>query len=609
MDPILAVGLTTTSMKALENVVNSIYEVLGVEIGSALKKWNISRKAKDLYKHINKIRMVKTLWQVDKAVDLCDFYCDSNVLLDKKRIKITSINDFGSRRKILINGIAGQGKSILLRYLCSKALLEGTFIPIFIELRKIQSQETLFQHIVRFFDIFDVKIDELLFRALVRSNKLVLFLDGFDEVADTEKSRIMSEIEQIGLYSDDLMIIVTSRPENSIAALPLFEIVRLDDLRNGEYKAVIYKLSDSTKFAENLIKQIESHKSQLRALLCTPLLATLLVMSYKSFQELPAQLSDFYDSIFQLLLQRHDGVKPGFKRPRSCLFNDSEYRTIFEGFCFESKKNIKSIFSYGKICSYAKNALKKVNFDDNQAEKYVGDIVNVTCLILKEGDNDYRFIHKSVQEYYVAAYIKHKTDVVVKKFYSKFLENDQYFRTWIQELRFLKDIDTYRYYKFFILPFYCSNLGCTPDTVTEKCPVITLDMARKLFSKIEMWLSFKEPFEKITRCNAIRWQSFMLEEHLKFIAPFFELDFMPLAEAVKSGVIKMNSPAQGFKETEMVNVTSEVNILQLLNAGVMKDEIFKLGQEIIISSFKNIAEAIHFIKNEESVDISLELDI
>ena len=48
---------------------------------------------------------------------------------------------------------------------------------------------------------------------------------------------------------------------------------------------------------------------------------------------------------------------------------------------------------------------------------FLDDIVNMTCLILKEGD-EYCFIHKTVQEYYAASFIRRKPEKPwAQKFY------------------------------------------------------------------------------------------------------------------------------------------------------------------------------------------------
>lgn len=66
--------------------------------------------------------------------------------------------------------------------------------------------------------------------------------------------------------------------------------------------------------------------------------------------------------------------------------------------------------------------------------------------MLEEGIDTTTFLHKSVLEYYAAAFIKHSTDEVARLFYQV---ADQNYRTWQEVIRFLADIDPYRYSKEF----------------------------------------------------------------------------------------------------------------------------------------------------------------
>lgn len=96
------------------------------------------------------------------------------------------------------------------------------------------------------------------------------------------------------------------------------------------------------------------------------------------------------------------------------------------------------------------------------ASDYVVDIVEITCLILKEGD-DMRFIHKSVQEHHAAQWIKGRSDDLAEKFYTAM---HQRWEQWSQELRFLAIIDKYRFAKWFFVPAASALLG-DPDHNTD----------------------------------------------------------------------------------------------------------------------------------------------
>jgi hypothetical protein len=86
-------------------------------------------------------------------------------------------------------------------------------------------------------------------------------------------------------------------------------------------------------------------------------------------------------------------------------------------------------------------------------------------LILAEGE-ERRFIHKSVQEYHAALFIKDQPDSTVISFYQAMQTN---WRGWTQQLEFLAIIDRYRFNKFFYIPQLRSFLACDtgiPSTVS-----------------------------------------------------------------------------------------------------------------------------------------------
>ncbi len=457
----IALG-AAAAKKVIAKLATDIYSLLKEKVGEEAKAWKSERRIATLYKQIAKVRMVKTLWQVDKAVDLNQFYCRSHVLIDKKRLWVKQLADLSSKNSILIEGIAGQGKSIFLRYLCAVELALGNRVPIFLELRRVEQGQSLRAHIYRVFESLHLPINDIIFGALASSGRLVLLLDGFDEVRQDLRQAIITEIEHITATQENLQIIVTSRPNTGLEMSTQFQVVRLDNLKGNEYEVVIQKLAGATKLAETIISQIKQHKGKIEDVLCTPLLVTLLLITYKAYHEIPAQLSDFYDSLFQILLQRHDGAKPGYRRERRCAIDDVQYRRVFEALCCLSKsgRKLEATFKHEDLYNLTNKALENNHITEN-SEKYIADIVGITCLILKEGEQ-YRFIHKSVQEYYAACYIHRKPSKVGKKFYDRILEKGLY-DSWSQELGFLSEIDRYRHSKYYALPAICKVLGILED--------------------------------------------------------------------------------------------------------------------------------------------------
>jgi hypothetical protein len=189
-------------------------------------------------------------------------------------------------------------------------------------------------------------------------------------------------------------------------------------------------------------------------------MATLLILQYKSFKKLPDSLSEFYDTLFLALLQRHDGTKPGFRRQRRCPLDDTQYRHVFETICILAKKSNQQIYNQKTIYKITEEAIKNCNVEANPAD-FIEDIIKITCLILREGV-EYRFIHKTVQEYYTASYIQRKPESWRETLYSR-IKIKKIHVHWNQELQFLREIDKYHYNKFYFLPTAIEFFGITID--------------------------------------------------------------------------------------------------------------------------------------------------
>ena len=464
--------------------VSDLYEYISEKTGKKILQWNTEKKIETLYKKISKVRQVKTIWQVDKPVDLSEFYCDPHIKIDKERKIVRKIADIGLKGNILIEGIAGQGKSIFLRYLSSRELLYGEGIPLFIELRRVDKDHSLKDRIVAAFDALGLDVDDELFKVLANSGKIVLMLDAYDEIPGELKSSVLTDIEDIVSKHENIRVITTSRPQENIRTSNYFSNVVLDNLKKKEYQEVIKKLAKDQDWANSLIGHIEHRSPHIKSLLFSPLMVTLLVLLYKSYQHLPANLSGFYDVLFQMLLQRHDGTKPGFTRQRKCDLDDIQYRNAFEALCLLAKKSPQQSFSISVLHGVAEEAIAQTNLKAKPAD-FINDIVRITCLILREGD-EHRFIHKTVQEYYAASFIQKKPDTWAKQLYTRISDSDNRYK-WQQELEFLSEIDSYRYNRYFLLPICLDVLSLSEKQLQEKRLPATIQQAKFILNGVYIY--------------------------------------------------------------------------------------------------------------------------
>lgn len=596
--------------KALSNVIDDLYSYLKSQALIRIKRADIQRKLPALCDYIENVRLVKTLWQIDKAVDVESFYCDSHVVLRRTRGKktyrkrIDFVADLNSHDNFVIQGIAGQGKSILLRHLFVNQTLVGTHIPIFIELRRIQSNETLLTHISRFLRILDLPSDDALTQILLKSGKFMFFLDGFDEIPHDQMPSILNELEYLTSISRSCQFIVTSRLNSPVAMSPLFNVVLLDDLRGNEYQKVIRKLSDTKKYAGAVIARVRAQEPGVSELLCTPLLVTLLLVSYKSYQAIPIQLSDFYESIFMNLLQRHDGTKPAFSRPRKCSLNDNQYRHVFDAFCFESKKQDSKVFEYQQIYSFADKAMSLLDINED-VDAYIQDIKNITCLLLEES-NQYRFIHGTVQEYYSASFIRSLPEPSALKFYQACLDPHKAYH-WSQELAFLTDIDSYRHTKYFLLPLCSSSMGYEQEVdPTFLHPAeISLERTKRILSGWELSLSYDEGKP---RCTSVAvgfiFQSFSYTtDQLDVVHHIFSFDYTELWDSIASGKTAVHiqeRPATISSDTGKHIDVSLISIKQILDEGFLTSEFKSIAQTLSFLAYTRWHQGISLLNKQHS---------
>lgn len=610
----------------LAPAVNDLYTYLKSKALIRIKKADIQRKLPVLDHYIDSVRLVKTLWQVDKPVDVESFYCDSHVLLQTRgkkprRKKVNYVSDLNSKDNFVIQGIAGQGKSILLRHLFINQASLGTHIPIFIELRRIQTNEKLLTHISRFLQMLDLPADPTIVEILLRSGKFMFFLDGFDEIAYNQVMSIINELEYLTSISRGCRFIITSRLDSPITMSPHFNVVSLDDLRRDEYQKLIRKLSDDRKYARAIVTAIKARQPSISQLLCTPLLVTLLLIAYKSYRTIPVQLSGFYEFIFINLLQRHDGTKPAFTRARRCSLNDNQYRQVFDAFCFESKKLNTKAFDYQQIYSLVNQAMSSLGIDED-VDAYIKDIKSITCLLLEES-GQYRFIHGTVQDYYSASFVKNLPEPSAIRFYRACLDSPR-FRFWLQELEFLSDIDPYRHTRYFLVPVGSRAMGYEHDVhPTFLHPArISLDRTKNIF---ETWILTLTRHNGKTRCSSIETRftptRYLLTQHRypDVIHKVFSYDYTQLMDAIISGKTVINTRDQpsiniaqrsgttpSRREPSRVPQVS-ITIKQILDEGFLTSEFKSAAQVLSLNACTRWHQAIAYLNRQDLFAETLEI--
>ena len=592
MNPITTIATANIVAEPVKIAIKDLYDFVKKKSKDAVLKWRAEDGINDLYLNIEQIRNVKSIWQIDRPVDLSKFYVPLCIRLpEHKRQRLTDLSLFENGMPVLLEGIAGQGKSTVMRYLCSNEMISGSTLPIFIELRRIRSGESLFDHMVRFLDILGIKLTNDLLLDFLAVGKVSLFLDGFDEVDDEIKPCIVDQIEEVCRRQKNCKILVTSRPNQTIKGSAFLTNIKLDNLKGDEYKEVIYKISESRDYADSLIKVVEEHKKDIKGLLCTPLFVTLLVISYKSFQQVPEQLSDFYDSLFRVLLQRHDGSKPGYSRKKESGLNDSKFKEVFDALCYFSKKQRKQVLLQAELVESTASALKALKLDITP-DSFLNDVSDVTCLLVHD-DEEWRFIHRSIQDFFSASFIKSRPESQAEKIYS--LLAKKFDPQWSAELEFLKSIDTYRFQKYFFIPVTKKILGINTHLEHLESPKVSNKLIKNILGGFNLSIQAKIPFPNPqTAVRTINTSVFLDEDSFPPLPGFFE----SCVEFLLSKKMLMKAEAITSDDGEEKIISIDLN--RLLAQPKLKPEITQFVEKLIDEIFTEAKQAEENVKQTDA---------
>lgn len=441
----------TVAIAMLKKPIEDMFAAATGAIKEKISQLKTSHKVAGLHKRLWETQRVKTIWQTERPTSLNSFFYPVNIIQDTDSgsvsMRMTSISDLPHRHNIVF-GTVGQGKSILMRYLLGREIKSGISIPVFCELRNLENRDLEQYLSERFSLLLNTANDINLFRFFAQNGKLSLFLDGFDEVDPSNIYSIMLQIEDIASKYSACRILLSSRPDSECKHLTSFHTVRISPLSDSDLAPFYKKITKDQEFTERIMAAIRTSPLQIRDLVNTPLLATLLAISYRAAHKIPLDFAEFYEELFQILLVRHDGSKMGWRRSRKTKLNDREIQQVFEAFCFATKKNKQLSMKREAACKVAEDSLKNCQFSADPTH-LLEDIKKITCLLTEEG-KVMDFVHASVQEFFAAKYIKSRPDLLAKKIYTQFLNGK--WSEWQETLLFLQQIDAHRANKYFFVP-------------------------------------------------------------------------------------------------------------------------------------------------------------
>ncbi|WP_035140316.1 NACHT domain-containing protein [Fischerella sp. PCC 9605] len=334
--------------------------------------------------------------------------------------------------KLMILGKPGAGKTTFLKYLaiqCIGGKFYSHLVPIFITLKDFAEasnkpglQEYIYQQLA------GNGVETLNFaslRELINRGRMLILLDGLDEVGDEDSKRILKEIREFSDQFRDNHFVITCRiaaREYTFENFTEVEVADFDDEQIVSFATKWFK--DKAVKPETFIKRVEDNQ-RVKELATSPLLLTLLCLAFEESGDFPANRSELYKEGLDALLKKWD-AKRGIQRDqiykklsvqrKEDLLSKMALTTFEQGNYF-----FKQQIAEQYITEYIRN-LPGASTDEEalqlDSERVLKSIEAQHGLLVERAKGIYSFSHLTFHEYFTA-----REYVVVKQSSEVALQN------------------------------------------------------------------------------------------------------------------------------------------------------------------------------------------
>jgi len=322
-------------------------------------------------------------------------------------------------RRLLIRGIPGAGKSILLKYL-TLSWADGKLkklpreIPVLLELHRLNipnlTKEDLIKQLVNAFarDNFP-NADRFVLQGL-ENGTLMLFLDGLDEVNSQVRSQAINQISDLLDEYKKCRVLITCRTavyNNEFANLvdQTLDIVEFTDQQIRRFLEAWKNQMPIDKSIDQLMQTLRD-RPQIMSLARNPLLLAIIAYLYTDPPfVLPHSRSDFYQRSTDILLELWDQAR---NTPNQYRLSDKrralQHLALFAQDSASQKTTDSRSLDYPTVLTQIQKVLPSLNLNPDKATTILDEIVERSGLLLRiDGGERYQFGHLTLQEFFAAA--------------------------------------------------------------------------------------------------------------------------------------------------------------------------------------------------------------
>lgn len=468
MEPILA-GMSGGALKAVTK------GIIEKHFLSKINKWIIHHQANkkvvahafsnQLVTYLNASyeanSFVSTIVFRNKQKKLLDLYIPLTLKKerhDKETYYIDSYKEeiFEQYKRIVIIDYAGMGKSTILKFMFLSCIENSSAIPVLIELRKLKKGKSVIDAVISSLQtsIIDeiTDIDKEFILMLIERGDFVFMLDGFDEIEFEHRSDVIQDLHEFIKKVPKSYFVLTSRDDLSLTSFSSFQSFSIKKLEQEESFNLIRKYDENGTLSENLIKKLqEPELSPVHSFLENPLLTSLLYKSYEHKPTIPYRKDEFYRQVYDALFDSHDIAKDGsYIRKKKTSLSIEPFHKILRSIGFLGMKLGKISYSRDEIITKIEEAKHLAGFSHILEEDFLYDVCNSVPIFLRDGDQ-YKWAHKSLQDYFSACYICYDAKESHQAILEKMSQGNRV-QEYYNVLDLIYDIDTDAFHKYILKP-------------------------------------------------------------------------------------------------------------------------------------------------------------
>ncbi|MDF0552548.1 NACHT domain-containing NTPase [Kamptonema sp. UHCC 0994] len=391
---------------------------------------------RDIYTHVNVLEKITRDLRLEIAELLQGFNdpnkFDSCGLNRTSEPSITGLKAVEKDSRLMVLGKPGAGKTTFLKSLalqCSEGNLQSSSVPIFISLKDFGddlTNPTLLEYITKQLSDYNIEAEEI--EQLLLQGKMMVLLDGLDEVKEDSNSRVLSEITHFSKRYDKNRFVMSCRIAVQEYTFENFTEVEVADFNEQQIHKFVENWFNSNeeekkeekakRFRQNLERQ-----PRIKELTKNPLLLTLLCLLFEDKGEFVSRNRyEVYKEATDTLLVKWD-KKRNIERDldkekfyKNLSLGDRKYLLSYIAFTtFEKEDYFLSKINLVKLISkYIRNFpdVTKTNPEQLEldSELVLRSIEAQHGLLVERAKNIYSFSHFTFLEYFTAREIANRSD-------------------------------------------------------------------------------------------------------------------------------------------------------------------------------------------------------